>query len=127
MGAKNVLILHVNAMRCPCEHNGTCVKKSVIMYPVKPSDYFCQCKKPYTGELCEIRPNPCKEQPCYPGLECKFSVNSEGFTCEECPAFFKGDGKHCELDKTKGLCSFVDWSCSGYVLLRVYYKYIRTS
>ena len=103
MGATNVLILHLNATKCPCEHNGTCHKNDTIFYPMQPSDYLCQCKEPYTGDLCEIRPNPCKEQPCYPGLQCTTAQNSEGFTCEDCPPSFKGDGKQCELDNTQGL------------------------
>lgn len=115
MGAKNVLILHVNAMECPCENDGTCVKKSTIIYPVQLSDYFCQCKKPYTGELCENRPNPCEDQPCYPGLECSLAQNSEGFSCENCPPLFKGDGKQCELDSSQGLCTYF-CRYSGYAL-----------
>ena len=114
MGAKNVLILHVNVTKCPCEHDGICVKKSTIIYPVQLSDYFCQCKKPYTGEFCENRPDPCKDQPCYPGLECSLAQNSEGFACESCPPLFKGDGKQCELDNNQGLCTFFAGSVIQY-------------
>ena len=111
MGAKNVLLLQVNVKRCMCQHAGKCYKKSTIIYPVQLSDYFCQCKKPYTGDFCEVRPNPCEERPCYPGLKCNFAQNSEGFTCEECPALFKGDGKQCELDTAKGLYMFCELYC----------------
>ena len=106
MGAKNIFVLQVNAMECPCEHNGKCYQKQTITYPVQPSDYLCQCKDPYTGDLCEIRPNPCDKLPCYPGLECSPAQNSEGFTCEECPPLFQGDGKQCELKETEGLTEF---------------------
>ena len=102
MGAKSTLILHVNATRCPCEHNSKCYRKNTILYPVKASDYLCQCEEPYTGDLCEIRPNPCNEEPCFPGLQCTAAQNADGFTCEDCPPSFEGDGKKCELDKTKG-------------------------
>ena len=103
MGGRNILILHVNAMQCPCEHDGRCEKNKTVEYPTKPSDYLCKCKVPYSGSLCEIRPNPCDEQPCYSGLKCSSAKNSEGFTCEECPPLFEGDGKTCELDTTKGM------------------------
>jgi hypothetical protein len=102
-GAWNILILHVIAMQCPCENHGKCYRKQNIPYPVQPSHYCCQCEEPYTGHLCEIRPNPCDEQPCYPGLKCLPAQNSEGFSCEDCPLLFKGDGKHCELNRTKGM------------------------
>ena len=108
MGAKSTLILHVNATQCPCKHNGNCYKRNTILYPVKASDYLCQCETPYKGDLCEIAPNPCYEQPCYPGLKCTPAQNSEGFTCEDCPPSFKGDGKHCELDNNQGLYNDFD-------------------
>jgi hypothetical protein len=103
MGGKNILILQVNALECPCVHNGKCYQNKTIVYPVQPSDYLCQCEDPYTGDRCEIRPNPCDELPCYPGLNCSTAQNSEGFTCEECPTLFQGDGKQCELKPTEGL------------------------
>ena len=102
MGAKNVLILRVNATECKCGRNGTCVKNPAILYPVQPSDYYCNCQRPFFGKLCENRPNPCEDKPCYPGLECSLAQNSEGFTCEDCPPLFKGDGKRCELDTNQG-------------------------
>ena len=102
MGGRNILILHVKAMQCPCKHDGKCYKRKTVEYPTKPSDYLCECKAPYSGSLCEIRPNPCDEQPCYSGLKCSPAQNSEGFTCEECPPLFEGDGKTCKLHTTKG-------------------------
>ncbi|XP_028406132.1 von Willebrand factor D and EGF domain-containing protein-like isoform X2 [Dendronephthya gigantea] len=101
LGGRNVLILHVNAMQCPCEHGGKCYQKKSVKYPTTPSDYLCECKAPFSGNFCEIRPNPCDERPCYLGLTCSLAQNSEGFTCETCPPLFKGDGKTCELDTTK--------------------------
>ncbi|CAB4017966.1 von Willebrand factor D and EGF domain-containing [Paramuricea clavata] len=101
MDGKNILILQVNAFECPCVHNGKCYQSKSIAYPVHPTDYFCQCEDPYTGDRCEIRSNPCDELPCYPGLECSTAQNSEGFTCEKCPTLFQGDGKQCELKPTE--------------------------
>ena len=103
MGAKNILIFQVNVFECQCVHSGKCYQNKTIVYPVQPSDYLCQCEDPYTGDRCEIRPNPCDELPCYPGLNCSTAQNSEGFTCEECPTLFQGDGKQCELKPTEGL------------------------
>ncbi|CAB4026027.1 von Willebrand factor D and EGF domain-containing -like [Paramuricea clavata] len=107
MGAKNILILEVNAFECPCVHNGKCYQNKSITYPVQPSDYLCECEDPYTGQRCEIRPNPCEELPCYPGLNCSTAQNSEGFTCEECPTLFQGDGKQCELKANEEKSSVV--------------------
>ncbi|CAB4038658.1 latent-transforming growth factor beta-binding 4-like isoform X1, partial [Paramuricea clavata] len=107
MGAKNILILQVNAFKCPCVHNGKCYQNKTIVYPIQLSDYLCQCEDPYTGDRCEIRPNPCNELPCYPGLECSIAQNSEGFTCEECPTLFEGDGKQCALKPTEEKSSVV--------------------
>ena len=103
MGAQNVLIINVNAFNCPCKHDGKCIQKEGISYPVKPSDYLCQCKEPYYGSVCETRPNPCDELPCFPGLGCSFDQNYAYVTCEECPPLFEGDGKQCELKSTEGL------------------------
>ena len=103
MGAMNILIIRVNAIKCPCAPHGKCYKNKTIPYAVHPSDYLCQCEKSYTGTLCETRSNPCNEQPCYPGLKCLSSQNPEGFTCEKCPPLFEGDGKQCQVLPTQGL------------------------
>ncbi|XP_028412360.1 neurogenic locus notch homolog protein 1-like [Dendronephthya gigantea] len=99
--AQNFLVLNVKAMQCQCEQNGKCQKKQNVTYPVKRSDYICRCNEPFAGEKCEKRSNPCREQPCFPGLKCSSALNSEGFTCEKCPPLFKGDGKYCELNNVK--------------------------
>jgi hypothetical protein len=101
-GGENIFILNMRTMQCPCEHSGECFLKQNISYPVQPSHYSCHCKDPYTGRLCEIRINPCDEQPCYPGLMCFPAQTSREFTCEDCPPLFEGDGKHCELNRTNG-------------------------
>ena len=103
MGAKTVLILEVNAFECPCKHNGNCIQKKNVLYPVQSSDYSCQCEEPYHGVICENRPNPCDKLPCFPGLECSFDQNSEEINCEKCPPLFEGDGKQCKLKPTEGL------------------------
>jgi hypothetical protein len=104
-GATNYVIIQVKAIQCPCKNNGTCAQKRAISYAVLPSDFYCQCKGPFTGNFCETRPNPCNQQPCYPGLRCSMARNSEGFSCEDCPPLFDGDGKYCELNRTEGLVS----------------------
>ena len=101
-GTRNILILQVKAMECPCKNNGKCYQNESIVYAVKTSDYFCECEKPYTGKMCEIGPNLCDEEPCYPGLKCSAAQNSDGFTCEKCPPSFEGDGKNCKLSTTQG-------------------------
>ncbi|XP_028411917.1 neurogenic locus notch homolog protein 2-like [Dendronephthya gigantea] len=101
-GGRNFFILEIIGMACPCENNGKCYIRPHITYPVKKSDYICHCEEPYTGRQCESRPNPCGEQPCFPGLKCSSALNSEGFTCEKCPPLFEGDGKSCELKIIKG-------------------------
>ena len=103
IGAKSILIVQVIAFECPCLHNGKCYPKKHVTYPELPSDYLCECEDPYKGDRCEIEPNPCDEQPCYPGLRCSSATNSEEFTCADCPPLFEGDGKKCELKPTKGL------------------------
>jgi hypothetical protein len=107
IGGKTILILQVNAFECPCKHNGQCYQKSNISYAVQQSDYLCRCEDSYTGDHCENPPNPCEKLPCYPGLQCSRSPDSEEFTCEKCPPLFEGDGKKCELKSTKGLTEFV--------------------
>ena len=103
MGAKNLLILKVNAFECPCKHDGKCIQKEGVSYPVQPSDYLCLCEERYYGSVCERRQNLCDELPCFPGLKCSFDQNSEDVTCEKCPPLFEGDGKQCELKSSEGL------------------------
>ena len=102
IGAKTIFILRVNVFKCPCMHYGKCYQKKDIVNPLQPSDYLCQCENAYKGDRCEIAPNPCDEQPCYPGLKCSSSQNSEGSACADCPPLFEGDGKNCELKPTEG-------------------------
>lgn len=103
MGAKTIIVIQILAFKCPCTHSGKCREKNNIAYPVRPSDYFCQCQDPYTGDQCEMmRLNPCDDIPCYPGLDC-FPQNSEEFLCENCPPLFEGDGKQCILKFTQGM------------------------
>ena len=104
MGAKNILILHINITQCPCKNDGECYRNEKIIYPVKASDYLCRCKVQYTGNLCEKNASLCNEESCFPGLKCSPSQNqSEGYECEKCPPSFTGDGRHCELNITKGM------------------------
>ena len=102
IGAKTIFVLRVIAFECPCMHHGKCLLQKSITNPVQPSDYLCQCENGYDGDRCEIAPNPCDELPCYPGLKCSSSGNSEGFVCADCPPLFEGDGKNCELKASEG-------------------------
>ncbi|XP_028418294.1 neurogenic locus notch homolog protein 1-like [Dendronephthya gigantea] len=101
MGAKSLLRLQVFVMKCPCKHDGECYQKQNVTYPVLPTDYYCQCHEQFSGSLCELRRNPCDKLPCFPGLQCSQDQNSDGYSCEQCPPLFEGDGKQCKREETE--------------------------
>ena len=102
LGGQNVINLKIIAIQCPCKNGGVCSKDKSFPYPTDPSAYACNCLAPFTGNLCEFRPNPCDKFPCFPGLNCSLTNSVSGYICEECPKLFDGDGRNCVLKRTAG-------------------------
>ena len=58
----------------------------------------CLCKVGFEGQHCEIVLDPCKDNPCFPGVNCtnNFTIpESPSADCDPCPSGFDGDGRKC--------------------------------
>lgn len=65
------------------------------------------CPRGYegNGRVCEMRPNPCENQPCDEGLQCIEIDDKPFYTCRSCPdGFFSEDGINCiDIDECYSL------------------------
>ncbi|XP_072181253.1 von Willebrand factor D and EGF domain-containing protein-like [Diadema setosum] len=78
----------------PCMH-GRCVDNV--------NGFICLCEQGYTGSTCSIMENVCKDNPCFPGVNC--TVQGFGsFSCGKCPEGYYGDGITCRESKCKIPC-----------------------
>uniref|UniRef100_A0A0K0FCK6 Basement membrane-specific heparan sulfate proteoglycan core protein n=1 Tax=Strongyloides venezuelensis TaxID=75913 RepID=A0A0K0FCK6_STRVS len=80
----------------PCRNNGQCHTANVLM------GFVCHCREGYIGDYCEVKNNICNGNlTCQEGI-CSI-INSE----EKCICPYGRRGKHCEIEDTKFLDSYV--------------------
>nr|XP_014348451.1 PREDICTED: mucin-like protein [Latimeria chalumnae] len=80
-------ILALVVQLCNCANGGTCD------YNISIENYLngkfqvvgCICSEGFSGVFCSELADPCKGQPCFPGVPCIKQTQSQHFTCGKCP------------------------------------------
>jgi hypothetical protein len=75
-----------NTTTSPCQNNGRCVADS------NRCGFKCECSASFTGNLCQVRKDPCETNPCKAGF-CTPTTDND-YTCK-CPCEYYW-GKNCQ-------------------------------
>lgn len=107
---------------CACQNQGMCIQQednednSVSNNTEKFNILSCVCQNGYTGSLCKEDLDACAEnqQPCFPSVICTDlppPANESGYTCEQCPSGYSGNGEQCDGN---------DESCDSIIFRQAY-------
>ncbi|GCB68782.1 hypothetical protein scyTo_0010452, partial [Scyliorhinus torazame] len=103
--SKAVSVLGLTLTLCNCSINSTCGYSRSILSTKRNNTVFkvagCICSLAYTGDYCTEDFDACQDNQCFLNNTCKDKpAPLEGYTCDPCPDYLKGDGIKCfDLDE----------------------------
>ncbi|XP_038671359.1 mucin-4-like [Scyliorhinus canicula] len=103
--SKAVSVLGLTLTLCNCSINSTCDYSRSTLSTKRNNTVFkvtgCICSLAYTGDYCTEDFDACQDNQCFLNNTCKDKpAPLEGYTCDPCPGYLKGDGIKCfDLDE----------------------------